>query len=96
MSVEEAQQARDAFVKKRKQRKQRNQGNDAPRTMDNTTSVPAEPTTPDHVGNVFDVQKQEDRPVRHRRSAPREQDGLQMTASPNGQQTALSDGQHAE
>jgi hypothetical protein len=96
MSMEEAQHARDAFVKQRKQRKQRNQGNDAPRTMDNTASAPAEPTTPDHGGNVFDVQKQEDRPVRHRRSTPREQDGLPMTASPNGQQTASSDGQHVE
>jgi len=68
MSVEEAQKARDGFVKQRKQRKQRN---DVPKMLGNTTPALAEPTISDDE-EMIEVQEQADRPTRHRRLAPRE------------------------
>jgi hypothetical protein len=88
MSVEEAQHARDAWVKQRKQRKQRNQGNDASRTIDNTVSAPTEPTTSDDDEEARAVQEQGDRPVRHRRLAPRGQETASMAPSPTDQHAA--------
>ncbi len=88
MRMEEAQLARDAWVKQRKQRKQRNQGNDASRTVDNTASAPAEPTISNDDGKAPAVQERGDRPVRHRRLAPRGQETASMAPSPTDQHAA--------
>jgi hypothetical protein len=84
MSVEEAQKARDALVKKWKQRKRRTQGSDALSTMHTTTSALAEPTMRDDEDTI-DVQEHGDRPARHRRLAPRDQDITTTPATSNGQ-----------